>query len=126
MTALLLLLGGFFFFLTLGVPIAFAMGLGAILSVLSTNLPMVVVGQRMLVILDSFPFLALPFFVIAGLLMEKGGITKRLIDFATLFVARITGDPAARSFERAVMTRLGCDLLGKAKSRGATPRVICR
>ena len=52
---------------------------------------MVIVGQRMLVILNSFPFLALPFFVIAGLLMEKGGITKRLIDFATLFVARITG-----------------------------------
>ena len=91
MTALALLLSGFFLFLVLGVPIAFAMGLGAVLAVLSTNLPLVIVGQRMMVILDSFPFLALPFFVIAGLLMEKGGITKRLIDFAALFVARITG-----------------------------------
>lgn len=91
MTALFLLLMGFFVFLILGVPIAVSMGMGAIIAVLSTNLPLVVVGQRMMVILDSFPFLALPFFVIAGLLMEKGGITKRLIDFAALFVARITG-----------------------------------
>ena len=68
------------------------MGMGAVLAVvLGTDLPLVVVGQRMLVILDSFPFLALPFFVIAGLFMEKGGITRRLIDFAALFVARITG-----------------------------------
>jgi C4-dicarboxylate transporter DctM subunit len=92
MTALGLLLGGFFVFLTIGVPISVAMGMGAVLAVVfGTNLPLVVVGQRMLVILDSFPFLALPFFVIAGLLMEKGGITKRLIEFASLFVARITG-----------------------------------
>jgi C4-dicarboxylate transporter DctM subunit len=92
MTALGLLLGGFFFLLTIGVPISVSMGMGAVLAVVfGTNLPLVVVGQRMLVILDSFPFLALPFFVIAGLLMEKGGITKRLIDFAALFVARITG-----------------------------------
>jgi C4-dicarboxylate transporter DctM subunit len=92
MTALVLLLVGFFALLALGAPIAVAMGMGAIIAVaFGTNLPLVVVGQRMLVILDSFPFLALPFFVIAGLLMEKGGITRRLTDFAALFVARITG-----------------------------------
>ena len=92
MTALVFLLIGFFALLALGVPIAVAMGMGAVFAVLfGTDLPLVVVGQRMLVILDSFPFLALPFFVIAGLFMEKGGITQRLIDFATLFVARITG-----------------------------------
>lgn len=92
MLVLTLLLAGFFVLLLLGVPIAAAMGMGAILAVtLGTNLPLVVVGQRMLVILDSFPFLALPFFIVAGLFMERGGITKRLVDFAALFVARITG-----------------------------------
>ena len=92
MTALGLLLGGFFLSLLIGAPIAVAMGIGAVVAVLfGTDLPLVVVGQRMLVILDSFTFLALPFFVVAGMLMEKGGITRRLVDFASLFVARITG-----------------------------------
>jgi tripartite ATP-independent transporter DctM subunit len=92
MTALVLLLTGFFALLIIGAPIAVAMGIGAVIAVIfGTNLPLVVVGQRMLVILDSFQFLALPFFVVAGLLMEKGGITRRLVDFAALFVARITG-----------------------------------
>jgi len=92
MTALALLLCGFLVLLILGAPIAVAMGLSAAIAVLfGTNVPLVIIGQRMLVILDSFTFLALPFFVIAGLLMEKGGITKRLVDFAALFVARITG-----------------------------------
>jgi C4-dicarboxylate transporter DctM subunit len=68
------------------------MGMAATAAVLlATDLPLVVVGQRMLVILDSFPFLALPFFIFAGMLMERGGITQRLIDFAMIFVGRITG-----------------------------------
>ncbi len=92
MTVLALLLGVFLLLLALGVPIAVAMGMGAVAAVtLATDLPVVVVGQRMMSILDSFPFLALPFFIIAGLVMERGGITQQLIDFATIFVARITG-----------------------------------
>ena len=56
MTALGLLLGGFFVLLAIGAPISVAMGMGAVLAVvLGTDLPLVVVGQRMLVILDSFP-----------------------------------------------------------------------
>src|SRR5262249_2315121 len=68
------------------------MGMASAAAVLiGTDLPIVVVGQRMLVILDSFPFLALPFFVAAGLFMERGGISQRLVDFAAIFVGRITG-----------------------------------
>ena len=92
MTALAILLSAFLLLLALGVPVAVAMGMAGAAAVLgATDLPVVIVGQRMLAILDQFPFLALPFFVLAGMLMERGGITRRLIDFATIFVGRITG-----------------------------------
>ena len=106
MTALGLLLGGFFVLLAIGAPISVAMGMGAVLAVvLGTDLPLVVVGQRMLVILDSFPFLALPFFVIAGLFMEKGGITQRLIDFAALMARFDTFLIGRKTFD--AMRRMG-------------------
>ena len=82
----------FLVLMLLGMPIAVAMGVASTAAVvIATDLPVVVVGQRMLVILDSFPFLALPFFILAGLFMEQGGITRRLVDFAAIFVGRITG-----------------------------------
>lgn len=92
MTLLGVLIGAFLLLMLFGIPIAVAMGAASVLALLvGTNLPMVVVGQRMLAILDSFPFLALPFFILAGLFMEQGGITRRLVDFAAIFVGRITG-----------------------------------
>jgi C4-dicarboxylate transporter DctM subunit len=87
-----ILIVGFLILLALRFPIAVSMGASAALAIwLVTNLPLVVVGQRMLVILDTFPFLAMPFFLLAGEIMNRGGITKRLIDFATIFVGRLTG-----------------------------------
>ena len=92
MTALGLLFGLCFVFVVLGIPVAIAIGLACTATIaFATNLPMVVLGQRMLAILDSFPFLALPFFVAAGLFMERGGLTHRLIDFAGIFVGRMRG-----------------------------------
>ena len=92
MSVLGLLVIGFLALLSLGVPVAISMAIAAIAAIaFGTDLPMVVVGQRMLVILDSFPFLALPFFVAAGVFMDRGGITRRLVDFAAIFVGRITG-----------------------------------
>jgi C4-dicarboxylate transporter DctM subunit len=92
LTVLEILTVGFLLLMLLGVPIAVAMGVASTAAVLiATDLPVVVIGQRMLVILDSFPFLALPFFILAGLFMEQGGITRRLVDFAAIFVGRITG-----------------------------------
>lgn len=92
MVTLGILLGSFLMLLVMGVPIAVGMGIASIAAVVfSTDIPAVIVGQRMLAILDSFPFLALPFFIAAGLFMERGGITQRLVDFASIFVGRITG-----------------------------------
>jgi C4-dicarboxylate transporter DctM subunit len=92
MSILGLLIIVFLLLLIFGVPVAVSMAFASLaVIVIGTDLPLVVVGQRMLVILDSFPFLALPFFIAAGVFMERGGITRRLIDFAVIFVGRITG-----------------------------------
>lgn len=91
MTVVVILIGLFFVLMALGLPIAVSMGAASAVALFATDLPIVAVGQRMLVILDSFPFLALPFFILAGLFMEQGGITRRLVDFAGIFVGRVTG-----------------------------------
>jgi len=67
-----------------GVPIAYSIGLAAALGLLTaTSVPLTVVPQRMYVMLDSFPLLAIPFFILAGNLMDRGGISKKLINLAT-------------------------------------------
>src|SRR5690625_179006 len=67
----------------LAVPVAFSIGIAAILAlIVGGTVPMDVVPQRMINALDSFPFLAIPFFILAGEIMLRGGISQRLIRFA--------------------------------------------
>lgn len=66
----------FFILVLLGVPIAFSMGLGAIISILSNDLPLALISQRLFSGINSFSLLAIPFFMLAGELMENGGISK--------------------------------------------------
>ena len=56
-----------------------------------TSIPLTVIAQRMFTGADSFPLMAVPFFVIAGCLMECGGISKKLIDFADACIGHRTG-----------------------------------
>ena len=78
--------------LVLGVPIAVALGLSTTASILSTGrLPITLVAQRLFTSNDSFPLLAVPFFMMAGTIMTKGGISKRLIAFANTLVGWISG-----------------------------------
>lgn len=78
--------------LVIGVPISIALGVASLAAVLtSSDLPGMVVVQRMAIGTDSFPLMAIPFFVLAGGLMENGGISKRLVNFATALVGHITG-----------------------------------
>ncbi len=79
--------------LALGVPIAVCIGFSAIVGILAGPLPLspIVVGQRMFTAIDSFPFMAIPFFMLAGGLMEHGGISKRLIRLATAIVGSLRG-----------------------------------
>ena len=83
----------FVLLLLLNVPIAFALGIATLLAVFSLGeVPCdYIIAQRMAGGIDSFPLLAIPFFILAGILMGKGGMARRLIDFANALVGRYTG-----------------------------------
>lgn len=84
-----LLLVTFIFF---GMPIAFSIGTSSLLFLLLyRKIPLVIIPTRMIGGIDSFPLLAVPFFVLAGELMNTGGITQRLVDLAKVIVGHIRG-----------------------------------
>ncbi len=86
------LFGVFILLVICNVPIAASLCLAAIVSiVVSDSVPLIVVGQKLFASIDSFPLMAIPFFMIAGNLMEKGGISKRLIAFANSIVGALSG-----------------------------------
>ena len=74
-----ILFGVLFVVLILGVPIGISMGMGvlAALTFGGTRVPSTIIVQRMFTALDNFPFMAVPFFILAGDLMQQGGISKR-------------------------------------------------
>jgi tripartite ATP-independent transporter DctM subunit len=76
----------------LGVPIAFSLGLGGLaFIVLSGTVPIAVLPTLMFGGMDSFPLLAIPFFIIAGDLMQRCGVLPKLIDFANSLVGHLRG-----------------------------------
>ncbi len=76
----------------IGIPIAVSMGLtGFVVILLRGDIPIEVTAQRFMTGVDSFPLLAVPFFMLAGALMNTGGITDRLVRFANALVGRLTG-----------------------------------
>ena len=90
--AIIILIGGFLFFLALKVPVAFALALSAFASAWYFNeMLLPIVAQRLIDGLRAFNLLAIPFFIIAGNLMSEGGIATRLIAFADVIVGRVRG-----------------------------------
>jgi tripartite ATP-independent transporter DctM subunit len=81
----------FLFFLMLGVPIAFSLGSASVIYLLLKEVSLGLITQRMFTGLDVFPFMAIPFFILAGELMNRSGITKGLVDLASVFVGRFKG-----------------------------------
>lgn len=76
----------------IGVPVAFALGIGALCGILlEPGLPLVLVPQRMFTALDSWPIMAVPLFMLAGGLMDKGGMSRRIVDFASACLGFIRG-----------------------------------
>ncbi|MDP2970131.1 MAG: TRAP transporter large permease [Deltaproteobacteria bacterium] len=74
-------------FVAINVPIAFSMGLASILGLLlKGNIPLVIIPQKIFTGCDSFPLLAVPFFILAGALMDTGGISLRLVNLAHALV----------------------------------------
>jgi tripartite ATP-independent transporter DctM subunit len=91
---ILILVISFVVLLSLGVPISYSIGISSILTMLVSIkiIPaLTTVSQRMATGLDSFALLAIPFFILAGQLMNSGGIARRLIDFAKILVGKLPG-----------------------------------
>jgi tripartite ATP-independent transporter DctM subunit len=91
--------------LVLGVPVAFAIGLSSIATILVAGLPTAVVFQKMVGGMQVFSFLAIPFFIFAGELMLYGGIADRIVRFANSLVGHVRGGLGMSNV-------VGCTLFG--------------
>ena len=90
--AMLLLLGGFLLLMLLGLPVALAMATSSLVYILVTGItPDVTLAQRMIAGVESFPLLAVPFFILAGNLMNIAGVTGRIYKFAVALVGWMRG-----------------------------------
>lgn len=86
-----ILLGSFSLLCALGVPVAYALGLAAIVAALWVDIPLEAVMLKISDGTDDFALLAIPFFVLAGAIMAEGGMAARLINLARVFVGVIRG-----------------------------------
>lgn len=85
------LLGLFLLLLLFGMPIALAMVVASIVATIQLDLPLSMLAQRMVAGVNSFPLLAIPFFIMAGEIMNVGGISKRLVAFSDAIIGRVRG-----------------------------------
>lgn len=86
-----LFLGTLFAFIILGIPVVFSLGLSNIAILKAMDIPYMVLAAKIISGMNSFPLLAIPFFMFVGEVMNRGGIAKRLVDFADAIVGYITG-----------------------------------
>ena len=77
--------------LLLGVPISFAIGISAFVGLYVGDVPFTFLPQSAVTSVDSLSIMAIPFFVLAGSVMDTGGLSKRLINVATSIVGNVTG-----------------------------------
>lgn len=94
-SATALLFGYFTFFLLLGTPVAFSLGLSGLATVVGAQtLPLDYLAQISFTAVDSFPIMAIPFFIAAGVFMGAGGLSKRLLHLADELVGGLPGGMA--------------------------------
>ena len=87
-----LLFGGFLIFAGLSVPIGIALGMAVMLVIISTGtVDLTFMAQGLTTSMNSFPLMAAPFFILAGEVMGRGGISKRLLKLANMFFGGFTG-----------------------------------
>jgi tripartite ATP-independent transporter DctM subunit len=87
----LILIGSFTVLCLIGVPVAYALGLAAIVGAAWLNIPLEAIMLKTSDGMDDFPLLAIPFFILAGAIMAEGGMAGRIIDLAKVFVGFIRG-----------------------------------
>ena len=86
------ILAAFLLILLTGAPIGVGLGLSSAIVIYGMiKLPLVVVAQRMFTSVDSFSFMAVPFFMLAGAFMSSGGATKRILNFSNSLVGALSG-----------------------------------
>ncbi|MCG1013375.1 TRAP transporter large permease [Tepidanaerobacter sp. GT38] len=91
----LVIFGSLVLFLILGIPIGVSLGLASLCAILYSGIIDInYLAQTLITSTDSFPLMAIPFFVLAGDLMGKGGISKRLLKVADAIFGRFTGSLA--------------------------------
>ncbi len=108
----LILFGSFFILLMLKVPIGVSVGMSVALYLgLCSPQPMTYLASNMFTAVDSFPLMAIPFFVLAGALMEGGGLSKRLANLGAAAVGHVTGGFA-------IVTVITCMFFGAISGSG--------
>lgn len=103
--AILILVVSFVVMLLLRFPISLTIAGSTLLTIWYLDIPLIVVGQRMIQGINSFTLLAIPFFILAGQIMSEGGMALRIINLAQLFVGRIRGGLA-------LVNNVACMLFG--------------
>src|SRR5918997_1295217 len=87
-----ILIGSFLVLMVFGLPVALSMAVASLLYILATGIvPDVIIAQRMIAGVESFPLLAVPFFILAGNLMNIAGVTGRIYSFAVALVGWMKG-----------------------------------
>ena len=86
-----ILFGLFALFIFSNIPIAISLGLSAVITIVLFDFPLIIFPSMMYSAIGKFSLLAIPFFILAGVIMEKAGISKRLIHFANVCVGHFTG-----------------------------------
>ena len=88
---MLFLIGGFLLLVVLGFPIVFSLAITSLLYLAVFDIPAITMAQKMISGIDTYALLAVPFFILAGNLMNTGGVTRRLFRFASAMVGHIPG-----------------------------------
>ncbi|MFZ7131124.1 MAG: TRAP transporter large permease [Eubacteriales bacterium] len=88
-------------FLIIGIPVGITLGAASVLYIIMAGIPPMIIVQKLFSGIDSTSLLAIPFFILAGDLMNRGGIAKRLVDMANAYIGRLTGGLA-------IVTIVGC------------------
>ncbi len=90
----LLLFGLLFVLMMIKIPISFALGISSVITAIYLKIPLLIIFQKMVSGMNSFTFLAVPFFILTAQIMQEGGISNKLIQFANVIVGRIRGGTA--------------------------------
>ncbi len=102
--------------LALGIPIAISLGIASTISLfIFTDIPMMTISQKLFTSLESFPLMAVPFFVLAGNIFNTGGVAQRLINLTNAWVRHVHGGLAIAGV-------LGCAIF--ASISGSSPATV--